>query len=141
MWPTWSSKESIINAAKRFGISATGVNIESMQHSKFQRAEKHIQNSPPTASTPNSSLFIVSPKCVQSESCEYYKQKFESAMELIHNMSDETINLEVARVLKVNKIKPRETRKPVHLTQVCGSMDGKNVCELLQVLQHEKIKR
>ena len=47
----------------------------------------------------------------------------------------------MAGVLKVNKIKPRETRKPVRLTQVCGSMDGKNVCELLQVRQHEKIKR
>ena len=27
MWPIWSSKESITNAAKRVGISATGVNI------------------------------------------------------------------------------------------------------------------
>ena len=55
-------------------------------------------------------------------------------------MSDEGINLEVAGVLKVNKSKPRETRKPIHLTQVCGSMEGKKVHESLHVLQHEKIK-
>ena len=30
MWPTCSSEESIVNAVKRVGISATGVNIERM---------------------------------------------------------------------------------------------------------------
>ena len=111
-----------------------------MQQSKFQLAEELIQNSQPSASTPNNSLLIVSPKCVQSGPHEYYKQKFENAMELIQNMSDEAINLEVAGVIKLNKIKPRETRKPVCLTQVCGSMEGKSVCDLLQVLQHQKME-
>ena len=46
----------------------------------------------------------------------------------------------MAGVLKVNKIKPRETRKPVRLTQVCGSMKGKNVRELLQVVEHVKME-
>ena len=60
---------------------------------------------------------------MRSRSCEYDKQKFESTIEVIHNMSDETSNLEVAGVLKVNKIKPRETRQPVRWTQVCESVE------------------
>lgn len=45
MWATWSSKGSIINAEKRVEISATEVNVEWMQQSKFYGAEKLFENS------------------------------------------------------------------------------------------------
>ena len=138
IWSTWASKDSIVNAAKRVGITSNGLNVEWMQQNKFERAEKLLRKDEPTASsTPNSSL-IMSPKCVRSGSKEYYKQKYEQAMKVLNDLSDESINLEVAGVLKVEKIKPKEIKKPVRITQICGSLEGKNALELLRGIQKDK---
>ena len=65
LWDTWASKETIINAAKRVGISTHGINVEWMQQNKFQRAENLIRKDQPITSTPNNSV-VMSPKCVRS---------------------------------------------------------------------------
>ena len=73
-----------------------------MQLNKFQRAANLIRKDQPTTSTPNNSV-VMSPKCVRSGSREYYKRKYEQAMNIIHNMSDESINLEVAGVVRLTQ--------------------------------------
>ena len=105
---------------------------------RVQKNFSQPRNSQPSASTLNSFLLIASPKCMRSRSCEYYKQKCNCAVELVHNMSDKTSTLEVAGVLNVNNIKPIEIRKPVRWTQVCGSMAGENPCECYMFFDKKK---
>ena len=38
LWPEWASKETIINASKKVGISSGGFSVEWMQEDKFSRA-------------------------------------------------------------------------------------------------------
>ena len=38
MWDKWASKDTIITAAKRVGISKNGLNVKDMQQDKFQQA-------------------------------------------------------------------------------------------------------
>ena len=59
-------------------------------------------------------------------------------MRVLKDMSDESINLEVAVVLKVDTIKSKESKKPVRITQICGSLEGKNALELLCGIEKEK---
>ena len=46
MWPTWSSKENIINAGKRVGIGVTGVNFSGCRkvNSRVQKNFLKIAN-------------------------------------------------------------------------------------------------
>ena len=39
LWPEWASKERIINAGKKVGISSGGLSVEWMQEDKFSRAQ------------------------------------------------------------------------------------------------------
>ena len=38
LWPEWASKETIINAGKKVGISSGGLIVEWIQGDKFSRA-------------------------------------------------------------------------------------------------------
>ena len=38
MWDKWALRDTIINAAKRVGISKEGLNVNNMQQDKFQQA-------------------------------------------------------------------------------------------------------
>ena len=42
LWPEWASKETIINANKKVGISSGGLSVEWMQKDKFSRAQQCI---------------------------------------------------------------------------------------------------
>ena len=39
LWLEWASKETIINAGKKVGISSGGLSVEWMQEDKFSRAQ------------------------------------------------------------------------------------------------------
>ena len=42
LWPEWASKETIINAGKKVGISSEGLSVEWMQGDKFSRIKLFI---------------------------------------------------------------------------------------------------
>ena len=43
IWPDWVSKESLVKASNRVGISSAGFNnVDSMQTSKFEQAELNV---------------------------------------------------------------------------------------------------
>ena len=56
IWNKWASKESIVKAAKRVGITASGLNVDDMQQDKFERAADIMEASEPQTSTPNTSV-------------------------------------------------------------------------------------
>ena len=72
----------------------------------------------------------------------YWKIKYEKAMEVISNTSESSINLEhVPGLLKVNRIKPKSAKENVRVTQVHGSMEGKQVLERVAEIKKEKVAK
>ena len=140
MWPTWCSTASITAAAKRVGISSTGLNVGWMQKEKFQRAQSLLhsgEEQPACSSTPDP-LKVRSPESIRSGSRDYYKYKYEEAMKKLHEISDESINLEVAGVLNVKKIVPKESKKKTRITQVSGSMAAQDIIATLKGIDKSK---
>ena len=64
LWPEWASKETIINAGKKVGISSGELSVEWMQGDKFSRAQLCC------------AVTISSPKHVCYGSATYWKLKY-----------------------------------------------------------------
>ena len=143
VWSTWATSLSLQKAGKRVGISTTGLSVEWMQKEKFAQAEAVIEQEIPPPSTPTSSRdlsIIESPADERRGSAAYYKKKFLKAQKIIGDLQNESITLEeIPGLLKVSKVKPKETSKNTRLTQVCGSMEGKKVLELTEQLKIKKV--
>ena len=87
----------IINAAKRVGITKTGLNVKWMQVDKFIQAEECTQTEEDTEDnmflqedTPSTSL-INSPVAMRRGSNSYYKQTYLDALKVIDDMRKEKI--------------------------------------------------
>ena len=140
IWNKWASKESIVKPAKRVGITASGLNVDGMQQDKFERAADIMEASEPQTSTPNTSFQINSPD-KRKNSAEYWKAKFEASQDLIKELSEKSIQLEeIPGLLTVQKVKPKLSKTTTRVTQVHGSMKGKNVLELVQSIKEKKDK-
>ena len=140
IWDKWATKDIIVAAGKRVGISKNGLNVEWMQQDKFQHAAALLEVSPEKSevSTPT----IESPADVRHGSAEYWKKKFESAMSVVNTISDSSINLEnIPGLLKVNKIKPKAAKENIRITQVHGSMEGKQILERVSEIKKEKLEK
>ena len=72
VWPTWTTRESLIKAGKRVGIPNEGLSVEFMQQDKFETAASCIESSPEKLSMPDSSV-ISSPLSIRKGSADYYK--------------------------------------------------------------------
>ena len=129
VWSTWTNSLSLQKAGKRVGVSNTGLSVEWMQKEKFAQAEALVEQEVLPPSTPTSSRdlsVIESPANERSGSAAYYKEKILKAQEIIKDLQNERITLEdISGLLKVSKVKPKETSKNTCLTQVCGSNGGK----------------
>ena len=75
IWDVWTTKESLIKAARRVGITSSGININDMQKDKFAR-EKGVTQLTPTKSSDN--VEVESPLNVRYGSKEYWHQKCEN---------------------------------------------------------------
>ena len=89
IWPynnnchPWATKESIVNAAKRVGVSSSGLSINFMQQDKFARAEACIDpessDSEPSASSSITTTPILSPD--KPKGCAgHWKDNFDQAV-------------------------------------------------------------
>ena len=73
MWDQWAPEQTIVNAAKRVGISKVGLNVENMQQDKFQQAANIMatEDSPePGPSTPKRMYTRSSTNTPESTSCQ-----------------------------------------------------------------------
>ena len=59
-------------------------------------------------------------------------------MSMLQDVSDESIDLEAAGVLTVEKVKPKEDKKKTRVTQVCGSMTGQDVLFMVKEIEAKK---
>ena len=73
LWPEWISKQTIINAGKKIGISKGGLSVEWVQEDKFLRAELCI-NDNTEKNQLSTAITISSPKVVRCGSATYIRK-------------------------------------------------------------------
>jgi hypothetical protein len=144
IWNTWTSKEKIINAARKVGITNHGLSVETMQQDKFERAAACMDASAddsllsPVSST--SSSVIVSPN-KRRNSAQYWENKYYQAVSIIETLNESTINIqEVPGFMSIQKVKPKLSKSNTRVTQVHGSMKAKMVLDKLKVIDDKKIE-
>ena len=135
VWNKWASKQAIVNAAKKVGVTPKELSIEFMQKDKFEKAEKMLK---PTE-TPAAPLTF-SPKGKRKGSKDYFKEKAERLERELKRVRGSGIDLEqVPGLLAMTKVKkPKLSSEKIRVTQVFGSMEGKKVKELVQEIKQKK---
>ena len=92
-------------------------------------------------SAPSSStLSPDSPKHLPKGSAMYSKAKFGMAQQLIHDCNEKSLRLEeIPGPLTVQKVKPKQlTKSSTRVTQVHGSMEAKDVINLVKSIKEQK---
>ncbi|XP_065672342.1 uncharacterized protein LOC136090155 [Hydra vulgaris] len=140
IWNNWAPRQSIIKAARRVGVTSTSLSVNDMQQDKFARAALYIDFSKSvTSSTTTPGSYTIKSPDKRKNSAQYWKEKFERSQELIQELSEKSIQLEeIPGLLTVQKVKPKVSKLTTRVTQVHGSMKGKNVLDLVKVIQDNK---
>ena len=137
VWGSWVTKESLVTPAKRVGVSRDGLSIQNMQQEKFSQAELCLQSNEVAQKKSN---VVMSPKHVRKNTAEYWKTKYEMAQSIINENHERSLKLdEIPDFLKINTVKQKAaTTSNTRVTQVHGSLEGKDVRKLVQSIKHEK---
>ena len=131
IWSKWTSKEAIVKAFKRVGISTSGLSVDWMQQDKFTAAEAIIQKECATPKQQKEIWEVDSPDGVRKGSAEYFKRKCQMYQNKLKEHSETTISPdEIPGFLKIDKVKVPATKKAVRLTQIHGSMEASKILEL-----------
>ena len=84
----------------------------------------------------------MSPKHVRKNTAEYWKLKFEMAQEIIKNSHEKSLKLnEIPGFLKIDRVKPKISSRNHRVTQVHGSVEGKDVLSLVETIKYQKAKK
>ena len=143
IWDRWATKERIINASRRVGITNDSLSVEFMQQEKFKRAEECMERetlspSPASMATP-SPASIKSPNNKRRGSALYWKDKFQQAIGIIDELHEKSIQLnEIPGFMTIQKIKPKLSKENVRVTQIHGSMKAKNVINVVKEIKEKK---
>ena len=113
-----------------------------MQQDKFAHAEKCIQKTVDVQSTSTFPGEIQSPLKIRKDSAVYYKYKYEQAQKLISDMHEASLKLdEIPGFLPIEKVTPAEKTTKTRVTQIYGSLEGKDVIKIVKEIQSEKGKK
>ena len=134
-WPKWYTNELLQVAGKRVGITEYGLNVNWMQQKMFDRAEQLMAESPEKKDL---NLSVSSPIGVRKFSRDYYRLKYAAAEEMLN----EHRNLDAADVpglLSIKTVTPKvKATKNIRLTQMYGSMTGKDALKMAAEVQAKK---
>ena len=136
VWPTWTNDKSLVRAAKRVGITKEGMSVHFMQQDQLETAAKCVKSPDKISTTEHVS--IASPIGPRKKSAEYYEAKLAAAEEMIARLTKSTPSLEEVGLLTIKKVTPKEKSTSVRVTQVHGSMEGKNVLALATKIKEDK---
>lgn len=142
IWNKWVSKEIVINAARKVGITASRLSVELMQQDKFARAAACIENKEKSCSTTSlpSTLAssIVSPN-KRRGSARYWEEKFNQAIDIINDLQEKSIELqEIPGLMSIQRVKPKLSKKNTRVTQVHGSMKANRILDLVKGIEDKK---
>ena len=138
-WNGWVSKQSLLKAAKCVGVTATGLSVNFMQTEKFEQAAGILEgnNTNEVPETPHA--YVSSPQNIRKNSALYWKSKFMSAQDLVEESNEKNVQLDqIPGLLTINKITPKRTETNVRVVQVCGSMQGKDMLQVVKSTSEEK---
>lgn len=148
MWGDWVSKESLVAAGKKVGISKDGLDVNFMQNDKFEQAAKCIdsdKSSTPSTSakTPNKApekALIASPQHVRRNSAKYWMIKYQLANKIIQEASEKSLALnEIPGLLPIDRVKPKtDPTKNTRVTQIHGSLEAKDVLSMVESIKCDK---
>jgi len=64
------------------------------------------------------------------------------AQDIIKEASEKSLNLnEVPGLLPISKVKPKKAVKNIRITQICDSMEGKDVLKVVESLKKKKVEK
>lgn len=141
IWDSWTSREMLIKAAKRVGISSDGLNVDWMQQDKFRAAELLLGQASEAAE--GASAHIDSPFAKKGTK-EYYKLKcdiYEKELKRL-NCSMEIPEEQIQRLMKprIRKFQPTNTKNS-RLLNDFGSLEGKDALQkALEIEERETQK-
>ena len=144
VWKVWAPSAAIVNAARKVGVTPDGLDVNLMQQDKFEQAERCIETTEnlttPQPSTSGSHQAGASPQNIRHGSAGYWKHKYEKALYLINDMSEQHLRIEdIPGFLHISKVKPKEEKtKAIRVTQVHGSMEGKKILEEVRRISDQK---
>ena len=137
-WVNWIVKEDLVAAAKRVGISNLGLDVNWMDAKKFARAELIMKS--PEKTVASSSNKIPSPVGVRSGSNAYLHLKLKEAQRMLNEKRVPDAG-DVSGLLSIPKTKPKPTStKNVRVTQMHGSMSGKQALEIAEEVKAKKVE-
>ena len=145
----WVSKEILVNAARKVGVTTTTLSVDMMQKDKFERAADIMDQSevePSTSTsillmpTPGSAILIVSPD-KRCGSAQCWEEKFNQTMlGIIDELHEKSIQLqEIPGFMIIQKVKPKLSKKNTQVTQAHGSMKAKKVLDMLKDVEDRKL--
>ena len=102
-WEKWVSKDKLVKAAKRVGITDTGLNVHWMDKSKFESAAGLLHRTPILQKPIQSNSSIQSPLNVSKGTTSYYEQSMKRIQELENSIPSLD---EIPDLLRISKIKP-----------------------------------
>ena len=144
IWGRWATKDRLINAARRVGITNDSLNVQFMQQDKFKRADECMEVETPAPESESSASpgpsSILSPD-KRRGSAAYWRDKFQQAIGIIDELHEKSIQLtEIPDFMTVQKVKPKLSKENVRVTQIHGSMKAKNVISIVKEIKEKKEK-
>lgn len=140
-WGKWTNQHSILNAARKVGITKSELNVDFMDQKAFKKAET-VTSSTPVKS--NQKIVIESPVNIREGSAAYWKSKYKSAENVIADLQNTTVRPDevLPELFSIKKTAPKKLNKvAVRVTQAHGSMEAKKILEKVSVLEEEKKER
>ena len=128
IWDEWTSEELLVKAAKRVGFTSAGIDINNMQTEKFTREEAVTSTQETPKKLPIPELSDLSPVNCHRGGKDYWMKKFMNLEERYKQQYNTIVSPEdVPGLLTIKKRKRPMSTKPIRVTQVHGSMEGKNI--------------
>ena len=127
IWDKWDTSETIVNAAKRVGITRDGLAANFIQQDIFEQAVSLIANSKVTElkTTPNkthtksaSNTEKIAKHKHRFGFSEYWKCMFEQSQSIIQESYEKSLKLdEIPVLLTVKKVNPKEVNKKQNIQE------------------------
>ena len=141
LWGQWASKEAIVNAGKKVGVTPEKLSVDFMQTDKFEKAARVLNAT--DAGDESVSFSPIKEQNVRRGSKEYWRIKAQNLETELNSSRGEGIDLKSVPGLlpSSHKVRPAKVAtEKIRVTQVCGSMTGKNVIELVKEIKEKKVE-
>ena len=146
-WQEFVTPEIMINAAKRVGISSTGLSVEWMNQAMFARAAALLAPPTPTKSYAASSSAVFSPvsppreKNIRKHSVAWYQHQLEESRKEIARLREAPLSPDtVEGLMPLKRIEPKKS-KNIRITQTHGSMRANDMLTQVRNRNQEEAEK